>query len=126
MAEERFNMFVGAVMSTLNKMSEDKKSKYEDIARVLMGSKAYLLFDFQTVIVDVSNDFLLTFADVKIHLNATVDARRVPKHIQPLQGVDRASRWPRRAGLPDLVLAENPCSARLPGSISPHHVLEAV
>lgn len=46
MAEERFMMFVGCVMMTLNKASEDKRSKYEDIARNLMGSKAYLLFDF--------------------------------------------------------------------------------
>lgn len=46
MAEERFTMFVGAVMMTLNKVSEDRRSKYEDITRNLMGSKAYLLFDF--------------------------------------------------------------------------------
>lgn len=58
MTEERFNVFVGAVMSTLNKMSEEKKAKYEDIVRVLMGSKAYLLFEFQTVIIDVSIYFL--------------------------------------------------------------------
>lgn len=54
MKEERFNIFVGAMISTLNKTSEDKKAKYEDIARVLMGSKAYLLFEFQTIIIDVS------------------------------------------------------------------------
>ena len=41
-------------MNTLNKMSEEKKAKYEDIARVLMGSKAYLLLEFQNVIIDVS------------------------------------------------------------------------
>lgn len=46
MVEERFNIFVGSVMSTLNKTSEEKKSKYEDISRVLMGSRAYLLFEF--------------------------------------------------------------------------------
>lgn len=46
MAEERFSIFVGSVMSTLNKTSEEKKSKYEDVSRVLMGSKAYLLFEF--------------------------------------------------------------------------------
>ena len=44
--EERFTMFVGSVMMTLNKATEDKRSKYEDITRNLMGSKAYLLFDF--------------------------------------------------------------------------------
>jgi hypothetical protein len=54
MSDERFNIFVGAVMNTLNKMSEEKKAKYEDIARVLMGSKAYLLLEFQNVIIDVS------------------------------------------------------------------------
>lgn len=46
MTEERFTMFVGSVMMTLNKASEDKRSKYEDITRNLTGSKAYLLFDF--------------------------------------------------------------------------------
>lgn len=46
MADERFTMFVGSVMSTLNKTSEEKKAKYEDTARILMGSKAYLLFEF--------------------------------------------------------------------------------
>jgi hypothetical protein len=44
--EERFTMFIGSVMMTLNKATEDKRSKYEDITRNLMGSKAYLLFDF--------------------------------------------------------------------------------
>jgi hypothetical protein len=37
-AEERFTMFVGSVMMTLNKATEDKRSKYEDITRNLMGS----------------------------------------------------------------------------------------
>lgn len=54
MIEERYNMFIGAVISTLNKVTEEKKSRYEDISRILMGSKAYLLFEFQNVIVDVS------------------------------------------------------------------------
>lgn len=54
MTEERFTMFVGSVMMTLNKASEDKRSKYEDITRNLTGSKAYLLFDFSSVIIDVS------------------------------------------------------------------------
>lgn len=38
MKEERFTMFVGSVMMTLNKSTEDKRSKYEDITRNLMGS----------------------------------------------------------------------------------------
>lgn len=54
MLEERYEMFIGAVLSTLSKVTEEKKSKYEDISRILMGSKAYLLFEFQNVIVDVS------------------------------------------------------------------------
>ena len=54
MTEERFTMFVGSVIMTLNKASEDKRSKYEDITRNLTGSKAYLLFDFSSVIIDVS------------------------------------------------------------------------
>ena len=58
-------MFIGLVMSTLNKFTEEKKSRYEDISRILIGSKAYLLFDFQNIIVDVS--FLST--DKFRHLN---------------------------------------------------------
>jgi hypothetical protein len=58
MVEERFCMFVGSVMTTLNKTSEDKKSKYEDTSRTLMGSKAYLLFEFQNIIIDVSLNIL--------------------------------------------------------------------
>ena len=50
-------MFIASIISTLSKVTEEKKSRYEDILRVLMGSKAYLLFEFQNIIVDVSNLF---------------------------------------------------------------------
>ena len=53
-------MFIASIISTLSKVTEEKKSRYEDILRVLMGSKAYLLFEFQNIIVDVSNLFYLT------------------------------------------------------------------
>jgi hypothetical protein len=60
MLEERYEMFIASIISTLSKVTEEKKSRYEDILRVLMGSKAYLLFEFQNIIVDVSNLFYLT------------------------------------------------------------------
>ena len=53
-------MFIASIISTLSKVTEEKKSRYEDILRVLMGSKAYLLFEFQNIIVDVSSLFYLT------------------------------------------------------------------
>ena len=58
MLEERYEMFIAAIISTLSKVTEDKKSRYEDISRMLMGSKAYLLFEFQNIIVDVSTLFI--------------------------------------------------------------------
>jgi hypothetical protein len=60
MLEERYEMFIASIISTLSKVTEEKKSRYEDILRVLMGSKAYLLFEFQNIIVDVSSLFYLT------------------------------------------------------------------
>lgn len=58
MLEERYEMFIAAIISTLSKVTDEKKSRYEDISRMLMGSKAYLLFEFQNIIVDVSTLFI--------------------------------------------------------------------
>jgi|694.fasta_scaffold68665_3 hypothetical protein len=81
MLEERYEMFIGAIISTLSKVTEEKKSRYEDISRVLMGSKAYLLFEFQNIIVDVSFLINLTLnLDFKIHPDPFPELRRKPKH----------------------------------------------
>jgi len=54
-------MFIASIISTLSKVTEEKKSRYEDILRVLMGSKAYLLFEFQNIIVDTLKFIQISF-----------------------------------------------------------------
>jgi len=53
LVNERFQMFLNAVVGTLSQPPNEKKmdmSIYEDFVRVLMGSEAYLLFVFDRLI----------------------------------------------------------------------------
>ena len=45
---ERFDVFVGGILSSLSGSLET--NKYEDFARSLLGSRAYLLFSFDKLI----------------------------------------------------------------------------
>ena len=45
-------MFLGAVLAAMQSMIDT--NKYEDFARSILGSKAYLLFSFDKLITSVS------------------------------------------------------------------------
>jgi hypothetical protein len=45
---ERFDVFIGGVLSAMQ--SSLDANKYEDFARALLGSRAYLLFSFDKLI----------------------------------------------------------------------------
>ena len=49
--KERFNIFIGLVLSTMNGTND--ANKYEDISRFLLGRRAYLLFAFEKVVAAV-------------------------------------------------------------------------
>ncbi|MFS8159917.1 MAG: hypothetical protein ACMG6E_06850 [Candidatus Roizmanbacteria bacterium] len=50
---ERFDIFMGLVLATMNGSFDT--NKYEDFARQLLGSRAYLLFSFEKLIASVIN-----------------------------------------------------------------------
>ena len=49
---ERFDIFIGLVLASMN--SSFDNNKYEDFARCLLGSRAYLLFSFEKLMGGVS------------------------------------------------------------------------
>lgn len=49
---ERFGIFIGGVISCFNGVFD--ANKYEDFSRVILGSRAYLLFSFDKLITSVS------------------------------------------------------------------------
>ena len=53
-SRERFSMMVSAVISNMAVAQKLDSSNYEDIARLYMGSEAYLMFHFDKLIVQVS------------------------------------------------------------------------
>ena len=50
---ERFDVFIGGILSAMSGTLDT--SKYEDFARQLLGSRAYLLFAFDKLITAVSS-----------------------------------------------------------------------
>ena len=58
-------MFIGGVLSAMQ--SSLDANKYEDFARSLLGSRAYLLFSFDKLITAVNIPNMLNYLDCKIN-----------------------------------------------------------
>ena len=52
---ERFDLFIGLVLLTLNSERKIEPSNYEDFVRELLGKDAYLLFVYDKLIATVSS-----------------------------------------------------------------------
>ena len=52
---ERFDLFIGLVLLTLNSERKIEPSNYEDLVRELLGKDAYLLFVYDKLIATVSS-----------------------------------------------------------------------
>jgi hypothetical protein len=61
--KEKFDVFLGGVLAAIQPAIDT--NKYEDFARVVLGSKAYLLFSFDKLILSVIKCVLMTFIDWK-------------------------------------------------------------
>ena len=65
---ERFSMLISSLIGTISVTQKLDSSNYEDIARRLMGSHAYLLFLFDKLVATVSRSHALTYiADSQAH-----------------------------------------------------------
>ena len=50
LVDERFNMFICSIVTTMNSTNVLDTNKYEDLARELLGNEAYLLFQIDKLI----------------------------------------------------------------------------
>lgn len=58
MSEERYRIFISAVIGTLSQTPHKKldSANYEDLTRMLIGSQAYLLFVFDKLVMQTLRD----------------------------------------------------------------------
>ena len=84
-------MLVSATIGTLSAAQKLDSSNYEDIARLFMGSQAYLLFHFDKLVTQVS-----THANEANHVvdsendSELEKPRRLPEESQAIQTVPKA------------------------------------
>jgi hypothetical protein len=57
--KEKFELFLGGVLSAINQSIDG--NKYEDFTRSILGSKAYLMFAFDKLLISVNYILYLTF-----------------------------------------------------------------
>ena len=96
-------MLVSATIGTLSVAQKLDSSNYEDIARLFMGSQAYLLFHFDKLVTQVSrmaNEVNRNFVDSEN--DPELEERGMPKEPKAVQTVLKAE-GPQRALILDSV-----------------------
>lgn len=92
--EERFDMFIGVLLLSMNQQPNDRKldqSSYEDYVRIMLGHESYLLSGTDRLITTVSCNIKLKSVGVDPQEHSElVRCRGEPDSSEPVQASGRA------------------------------------